>query len=80
MAAAITTPLDVLKTRIMLGATGRRHRQSVWPSPPPCSERMGVRPFFAGIGLRVVWISAGGAIFLGSYQWAVNTLQGAARL
>jgi solute carrier family 25 S-adenosylmethionine transporter 26 len=39
----------------------------------------GPRAFFAGIGPRILWISAGGAIFLGSYQWAYNNLSGEGR-
>jgi len=30
--------------------------------------------FFKGLGPRVLWISAGGAVFLGSYQWAYNAM------
>ena len=70
VAAAVTTPLDVLKTRVMLAA----QRESVMSVMREILRNHGVRPFFAGIGPRVMWISAGGAIFLGSYQWAVNTL------
>jgi len=70
VAAAITTPLDVLKTRIMLS----KERQSVWVLSARLLRDHGLRPFFAGIGPRVLWISAGGAIFLGSYQWAANAL------
>ncbi|KAI5923822.1 mitochondrial carrier [Camillea tinctor] len=71
VAAAVTTPLDVLKTRVMLS----RERQSVGAVLKDLFASHGIRPFFAGIGPRVMWISAGGAIFLGSYQWAVNALQ-----
>ncbi|KAI0186549.1 mitochondrial carrier domain-containing protein [Xylaria flabelliformis] len=71
IAAGITTPLDVLKTRVMLS----RERESVLTVLRELFANHGVRPFFAGIGPRVMWISAGGAIFLGSYQWAVNALQ-----
>lgn len=71
VAAAITTPLDVLKTRVMLS----KERERVLPVLRSILETHGIRPFFAGIGPRVMWISAGGAIFLGSYQWAVNALQ-----
>ena len=74
VAAAATTPLDVLKTRVMLSRSG----EGAWAVMRDLLRAHGVRPFFAGIGPRVMWISAGGAIFLGSYQWAVNTLQGAA--
>ncbi|AEO61540.1 hypothetical protein MYCTH_2113446 [Thermothelomyces thermophilus ATCC 42464] len=70
-AAAVTTPLDVLKTRVMLSA----QRESMASIVRTTLEENGIRPFFAGIGPRVMWISAGGAIFLGSYQWAVNALE-----
>tara|TARA_R110002003_G_scaffold28_24_gene1736 strand:+ start:8472 stop:8654 length:183 start_codon:yes stop_codon:yes gene_type:complete len=40
-------------------------------------KESGPRAFFAGIGPRIGWISVGGAIFLGSYQWASNALGGA---
>ncbi|KAK4153873.1 mitochondrial carrier domain-containing protein [Chaetomidium leptoderma] len=71
VAAAVTTPLDVLKTRVMLSTT----RESMGMIVRTILKENGVRPFFAGIGPRVMWISAGGAIFLGSYQWAVNALE-----
>lgn len=69
-AAAVTTPLDVLKTRVMLST----EKQSMFKVMTDILRENGIRPFFAGIGPRVMWISIGGAIFLGSYQWAVNTL------
>ena len=71
VAAAVTTPLDVLKTRVMLSA----QRESMASIVRAIVKENGIRPFFAGIGPRVMWISAGGAIFLGSYQWAVNALE-----
>ncbi|KAI2620127.1 mitochondrial carrier [Hypomontagnella submonticulosa] len=72
IAAGVTTPLDVLKTRVMLS----KEREKVFTVLRDLLANHGIRPFFAGIGPRVMWISAGGAIFLGSYQWAVNALQG----
>ncbi|KAI1825164.1 mitochondrial carrier [Xylaria intraflava] len=72
VAAGVTTPLDVLKTRVMLS----KERESVLVVLRNLFATQGVRPFFSGIGPRVMWISAGGAIFLGSYQWTVNALQG----
>ncbi|OCK75309.1 mitochondrial carrier, partial [Lepidopterella palustris CBS 459.81] len=62
VAAGVTTPLDVLKTRMMLAA----EKQPVFTM---LSAILRERP-------RVFWISAGGAIFLGSYQWASNLLGG----
>lgn len=71
VAAGVTTPLDVLKTRVMLSS----ERQKVWDIVTGILRQHGVRPFFAGIGPRVMWISIGGAVFLGSYQWAINSLE-----
>lgn len=58
--AALTTPFDVLKTRVMLGGeqSGLRH----------LVRSHGVRILFAGLVPRVTWISAGGFIFFGLYE------------
>lgn len=71
VAAGLTTPLDVLKTRMMLA----REQQTFALLVTQLLAEAGPRAFFAGIIPRITWISAGGAIFLGSYQWAYNTLQ-----
>ncbi len=76
IAAGITTPLDVLKTRMMLA----KEKTAMIPLLRQILNDSGPRAFFAGIGPRVLWISAGGAIFLGSYQWAYNSLSGEGRL
>lgn len=71
-AAALTTPLDVLKTRMMLAKESVKVGQLL-------SQMLrfeGPKIFVAGIGPRVLWISSGGAIFLGSYQWAYNFMGG----
>lgn len=70
VAAALTTPLDVLKTRVMLS----KERVSVGEVFGKMAREEGARAFFAGIAPRMTWISIGGAIFLGSYQWAINTM------
>lgn len=70
IAAGTTTPLDVLKTRMMLA----KEKTAMVPLLKQILKDSGPRAFFAGIGPRVLWISAGGAIFLGSYQWAYNSL------
>ncbi|KAK4618068.1 Putative mitochondrial carrier protein [Fulvia fulva] len=72
IAAGLTTPLDVLKTRMML-STGR---QNVFAMTGKIWREEGGRVFFSGIGPRTMWISIGGAVFLGSYQWATNMLGG----
>lgn len=73
VAAGLTTPLDVLKTRLMLA----KERESVASVTGRVWREEGARAFFAGIGPRTMWISIGGAVFLGSYQWASNLLGGA---
>ncbi|KAL9051791.1 MAG: hypothetical protein Q9162_005785 [Coniocarpon cinnabarinum] len=70
VAAAVTTPLDVLKTRMMLST----ERVSLGSLSKTIWRVEGSRAFLGGIIPRIGWISAGGAIFLGSYQWASNTL------
>ncbi|MCJ1472508.1 S-adenosylmethionine transporter [Lambiella insularis] len=72
VAAGVTTPLDVLKTRMMLA----REKMGMWELAGGILRERGGRAFFAGMGPRVLWISAGGAVFLGSYQWAYNALGG----
>ncbi|KAF8321963.1 mitochondrial carrier, partial [Cantharellus anzutake] len=74
VAAALTTPLDVLKTRVMLDM--RADRSEI----PSITHRFrsiyrveGVGALFAGVVPRTFWISAGGAVFLGVYELAVSS-------
>jgi hypothetical protein len=82
VAAGLTTPLDVIKTRVMLARrgdgseSGRVRIKDVVRGI--ASEGFGA--FWRGIGPRVTWIGIGGAVFLGSYQWAWNTLERRERL
>ncbi|AAS50352.1 AAL014Cp [Eremothecium gossypii ATCC 10895] len=69
IAAAATTPLDVLKTRMML----HERRVPMLHLARTLFREEGARVFFRGIGPRTMWISAGGAIFLGVYE-AVHSL------
>jgi solute carrier family 25 S-adenosylmethionine transporter 26 len=69
-AAAVTTPLDVAKTRLMtqtLVASELRYT-GVLHALTKVYEEGGVRALFAGIKPRVAWISVGGAIFIGSFE------------
>ena len=70
VAAGVTTPLDVLKTRMMLA----KDKQKMLPLLSQILKQNGPRAFLAGIGPRVAWISIGGAVFLGSYQYACNCM------
>lgn len=70
-AAAVTTPLDVLKTRLMLS----KERISVVNLAKNMLKEEGYAVFFSGIGPRTMWISAGGAIFLGVYETVSSFLR-----
>lgn len=80
VAAGLTTPLDVLKTNMMLAR--RKHGVKNGSLPREGIKRIlerirrdeGWRGLFKGLGPRTAWISVGGAIFLGTYQLALNTL------
>ncbi|SMN22191.1 similar to Saccharomyces cerevisiae YNL003C PET8 S-adenosylmethionine transporter of the mitochondrial inner membrane, member of the mitochondrial carrier family [Maudiozyma saulgeensis] len=64
IAAAITTPLDFLKTRMMLHTKS----EPVGTMVRTILKEEGPLVFLSGIGPRTMWISAGGAIFLGVYE------------
>ena len=71
-AAAVTTPLDVIKTRIML-ANGKH---SISDMVSTIIREEGWSTFLRGIGPRVLWISLGGFVFLGVYEKVKLTLSG----
>lgn len=69
IAAGLTTPLDVAKTRIMLA---EQHESSRMGGMARILRNIyrerGVRGVFAGFVPRVTWITLGGAIFFGMYD------------
>lgn len=69
IAAFITTPLDVAKTRIMLADKSDKLASGyVSVALRQIYIEKGILGLFAGALPRTFWISAGGAIFLGSYE------------
>ncbi|KAF9934880.1 hypothetical protein FBU30_010147 [Linnemannia zychae] len=77
IAAAITTPLDVIKTRLMLsqrshagagGAPSSAYYSGITSTFKRILAEEGARALFSGIGPRVMWISIGGSIFFGVYE------------
>lgn len=87
VSAALTTPLDVAKTRIML------HRRSFAPSRAPSPDEVrgvntrvlptllhvwrteGTAALWSGVVPRTIWIGLGGAVFLGSFDMGVRLIQ-----
>ena len=78
IAAGLTTPLDVLKTRIML-ARRETSPSSERAGPAKALQQIwtqeGAAGLFRGFWPRIGWISTGGAIFLGTYQYVYNVLE-----
>ena len=76
-AAAVTTPLDVVKTRLVLGADARGVAYD--RGTLECARRIaadeGPRAFFSGLSARVFWISLGGFLFFGAYDASSTALR-----
>jgi solute carrier family 25 (mitochondrial S-adenosylmethionine transporter), member 26 len=69
IAAAATTPLDVVKTRLMLGKDrqGRVYHGVVDVVRRTLAEE-GSQAMWKGLAPRVMWISIGGFVFFGAYE------------
>ncbi|KAL4914173.1 mitochondrial carrier domain-containing protein [Aspergillus aurantiobrunneus] len=72
IASVVTTPIDVVKTRMMLaasdsasGSTSRREGKSVWVVGRRIFRDEGVRGLFRGGAIRVVWTALSLSIYLG---------------
>ncbi|KAE8221594.1 hypothetical protein CF319_g5072 [Tilletia indica] len=90
IAAALTTPLDVVKTRIMLerrrgtpaaGPAGTVTSSSgvnvrLLPTLQHLIRNEGLKGCFAGVVPRTLWIGFGGAVFLGTFEAGVRLLEG----
>ena len=71
IAAALTTPMDVVKTRMMLRRGGEAAGSpGVLATMQQVYAEGGVARLFSGVGPRVLWIGLGGAVFLGGYETA----------
>nr|XP_006821613.1 PREDICTED: S-adenosylmethionine mitochondrial carrier protein-like [Saccoglossus kowalevskii] len=69
VAAAITTPLDVAKTRIMLAKHGTKTATSnIFQVIHNIGYKEGVHGLFAGVLARTLWMSLGACIFFGIYE------------
>ncbi|KAM9326760.1 mitochondrial S-adenosylmethionine carrier protein [Gastrophryne carolinensis] len=74
-AAAVTTPLDVAKTRIMLAKAGSATAGgNVLLALTDIWRTQGITGLFAGVVPRMTAISLGGFIFLGAYDKVCSLL------
>ena len=75
IAGALTTPLDVLKTRLMLGVDQHGHQyRNVRDVLKRLMADEGVGALWNGIQPRVFWISIGGFVFFGAYESSCSVL------
>jgi len=77
IAGAVTTPLDVAKTRLMLGTAraGAEPYKGTANTLMRISREEGAGALFKGIGPRVQFITMGGLIFFGAYEAASDLLR-----
>eukprot|EP01018_Ginkgo_biloba_P024292 Gb_24637 [translate_table: standard] len=64
LTGAITTPLDVIKTRLMVQGTSNQYK-GIYDCIGKIVHEEGAIAFTKGIGPRVLWIGIGGSIFFG---------------
>lgn len=68
VSAFITTPLDVMKTRIMLSADlPATQRLGIWKTFRLLQSE-GMKKMFAGAVPRTMWIALGGAVWFGAFE------------
>ncbi|KAI7733901.1 hypothetical protein M8C21_031928 [Ambrosia artemisiifolia] len=72
---AVTTPLDVIKTRLMVQGSGNQYR-SISHCVGTILKEEGPSAFLKGIGPRVMWIGIGGSIFFGVLERTKQILAG----
>merc|ERR1712194_869553 len=77
IASGLTTPLDVAKTRIILEkpveGQPKRYTGAIQTLSLISKEEGGLA-LFKGIGPRVGWITVGGFVFFGAYEWSQKLL------
>lgn len=75
-AAGVTTPLDVVKTRLMLGADANGVQyKGMFNTMSRIYTTEGGKALFSGVGPRVMWIAIGGGVFFGMYETAKTIIQ-----
>ena len=76
VASAATCPLDVVKTRMMLGSKTQSGELYVGTvnSLMTIWKEEGFLALFSGLGPRVGWITLGGFVFFGAYEKAQEVL------
>jgi len=77
ISAALTTPMDVVKTRIILSQRYtdiQRYSENPFKVLSQIAREEGVGKLYSGVVPRVVWLSAGGFLFFGAYEFCKNSI------
>ncbi|PSR80009.1 mitochondrial carrier domain-containing protein, partial [Coniella lustricola] len=79
IAAVVTTPTDVVKTRMMLlaGDEDAQSKTGSWHMARLVYQERGIQGLFRGAVLRAVWTAVGSGLYLGTYEVAKVYLKGA---
>ncbi|GAM20242.1 hypothetical protein SAMD00019534_034170 [Acytostelium subglobosum LB1] len=68
VAAAVTCPLDVIRTRIQVSRAGEQTYKGIIDGFQRIMKEEGPRAFVKGMGARVLWIAPGNAITIAAYE------------
>lgn len=74
VSATLTTPLDVVKTRLMTQRIGADKYKGILHGLRTIAREEGMGALMAGVAPRVLWISLGGAVFFGAYEAAKDVM------
>lgn len=74
VSAALTTPLDVVKTRLMTQSAVTPKYNGIVHGITTIAKEEGAQALMSGVVPRVIWISLGGAVFFGAYEAAKKVL------
>lgn len=76
IAAIVTTPVDVAKTRIVLaGQAEKMASGNMLTALQEIAKEKGIRGLFAGVVPRTLWMAVGGFLFLGSYEKVLRIIE-----
>lgn len=68
VAAVVTAPVDVAKTRLMTQEPGTRQFRGFVDCLASMLRNEGLSAMFLGVKMRCLWVALGGGIFLGGYD------------
>ncbi|KAK9114704.1 hypothetical protein Syun_021501 [Stephania yunnanensis] len=73
LTGAVTTPLDVIKTRLMVQGSANQYK-GIFDCVQTIVREEGPQALLKGIGPRVLWIGIGGSIFFGVLEKTKSVL------